>query len=89
MMKQQKKKKKSSKKKVIRKYGNTPVYMRNEVTPYMLREYPQYKHLFKRCSVCNKLSLKPVGINLIKDVSKVVDIKDWKCNICGYTLVRQ
>lgn len=82
MMSQQKR---SPQKKVIRKYGNTPIYMRNEVTPYILREYPQYKYLFFRCPNCNRLSLKPVGVNQLKMISQVMDIKERKCTICGYT----
>ncbi|MGE5862207.1 MAG: hypothetical protein ACM31H_00405 [Nitrososphaerales archaeon] len=72
----------------IRKRGNTPVFLRAQVSNYMLRKYPQYKDLFQKCVSCGKNSLKPVGVNHIKDVSKTKDINTRKCGLCGYTHVR-
>ena len=58
--------------------------MRTEATPYMLRENPQYRHIFKRCPNCNHLSLKPVGLNQIDKVTEVLDTNERHCTICSY-----
>ena len=87
-MKQSSQKPKKTKK--VRKRGNTPIYMRHELSAYMLRENPQYRHIFKKCPRCGKYSLKPVGLNKINRVIEVLDdekMNERRC-ICGYVHVR-
>lgn len=78
------------KKKIIRKRGALPFYLRAQLSDHMLREYPQYKHIFKRCPNCGKNSLKPVGLNKMTKITDVLDVNERKCTDkkCNYVHVK-
>lgn len=64
-----------------------PDYMRTSVTPQFLAKNPIYKDLFHKCPNCGNYSLKPVGMDHIKDISKTKDANVRRCGICSYTHV--
>ena len=66
--------------------GNTPIYMRQELSSHMLREYPQYKTLYHECRACGKNSLKPIGYKKMSPAYIKLHEKDLdrQCSICGY-----
>ena len=63
-------------------------YMKSSVTHQFLAKNPLYRNVFKLCVGCGKYSLKPIGINQMKDVVKESkNANERKCSLCGYTHV--
>jgi len=65
-----------------------PAYMRSSVSPQFLAKNPIYQKIFSKCPICNNLSLKPIGIERVADISQVMKSKDRKCAVCGYTHIK-
>lgn len=59
---------------------NIPLYMRKEVSRYILNKYPAYRQYFRRCPSCSKFSLKP----LENDITRWKIVKERRCAICGF-----
>ena len=74
------------KKKVIKR-GALPFHLRSELSNHLLRKYPQYKHIFKKCPICGKNSLKPLGLNKVDRITEVLDLEERRCTKCPYTHV--
>lgn len=68
----------------VRKRGALPFHLRSELSDHLLRKYPQYAHIFKKCPICSKNSLKPIGLNKIDRITEVLDINERHCTICNY-----
>ena len=62
-----------------------PAYMKSSVTPQFLSKNPLYRNVFMKCVGCGKYSLKPIGINQMKDVVKESkNANERHCSICSY-----
>lgn len=60
-----------------KRHGNTPAYLRSEVSASFLSKNPQYKNHFKKCPKCSKYSFKPVNANQLGK-------QERRCLKCGY-----
>lgn len=68
--------------------GSTPFHLRPEASDSMLRKYPQYKHIFLKCPICGRNSLKPLGLNQIERITEVFDANEYKCTRCNFIHVK-
>lgn len=66
--------------------GNTPVYMRQELSKHMLRSFPEYKELFKECPACSRNALKPTGYKKMSPSFIKVNSSTLErtCSMCGF-----
>ena len=65
-----------------------PVYLKSSVSAQFLAKNPTYKPVFLKCVNCGKYSLKPVGLNKMKNpLVDANDANERRC-VCGYTHVK-
>ena len=72
----------------VKNKNKYPDYMKSSVSGQFLSKNPIYKDIFMKCVICGKYSLKPVGINQMKDaVKESKNANERRCSLCNYVHV--